>query len=170
MSSNVKIAYGSPANFSLTGIGSLANSATGVAGVQSAIIDNTANLYIDVKVGGKIQSGTTPTSGSVIEVWAFAATDYSVPTYPDTLTGSAGTVTFTSRDIAVASMVPVASLGVSSTSNINNWFGSTGLAARFGGLMPAKWGIVVINISGVALHATDGNHVITYTPEYLTVG
>ena len=166
MSSNIKLAYGASAALTIT-LGGLANSATSVAGRQSTVIDNTSGLYMDALVGGKIKVGTPSGAGLLMEVWAFAAVD-DTPTYPDVLGASDAAVTFTSRDILCASMALVASLVVDATVGRVYWFKPTSIAALFGGLLPAKWGIVVINTTGGALDSTGG--VLSYKPVYATVG
>ena len=168
MSSNIKLAYGASAALTIT-LGSLSNSSTSVAGRQSTVIDNTSGLYVDALVGGKIKAGTSPTAGALVEIWAFAAID-DTPTYADVLGASDAAVTFTSRDILCASMAPLAVMTVDTTTGRNYWAKPTSVASSFGGLLPAKWGIVVINSSGVALDSTNGNHVLSYKPVYATVG
>ena len=39
----------------------------------------------------------------------------------------------------------------------------------FGGRLPEKWGIVVVNDSGTALSATGSDHAVTYQGVYATV-
>ena len=51
---------------------------------------------------------------------------------------------------------------VSNTSDVTHKFYIGSVANLFGGLMPAKWGVWVLNNSGVALNATAGNHAIKY--------
>ena len=154
--------YGASVQLTIT-LASLANSATSVAGRQSTVVDNTSDLFLDALVGGQITTGTSPTSGGIIEVWAFAA-ENDTPTYPDGLGATDAAIAFTSRDIAVASQALVTSLVVDTTSNQTYWFKATSIAALFGGVLPRKWGVVVINSSGVALNATAGNHALFYTP------
>ena len=164
--SNVKLALPGSAAYTIT-LGALATSSTLVAGRQSTAVDNTSNLYLDYLISGKVETGTSPTAG-IIEVWAFASVN-DTPTYPDVLGGSDAAVTFTSRDILSSSMRLVASMPTSATSNVNYWFAATSLASLFGGFCPKLHGIVVLHNTANPLNATNGNHVINYTPVYATV-
>ena len=47
--------------------------------------------------------------------------------------------------------------------------GPWSFAALYGGKMPEKWGVVVINDCGAALSATPADHVIEYQGIYATV-
>lgn len=163
--SDLKIKYGGSAAFTIT-LASLANSAApSTAGRQSTVIDNTGNLYLDAHVGGKITAGSN-TAGSFIEVFAFAAIEDAGPTYPDALGAADGAVTFTNRDILLASMVLLDKLLVDGTANRAFWMKPASVAAAFGGWLPFKWGICVINGSGGTLNATGGNHALYYKPVY----
>jgi hypothetical protein len=163
---SIKLAYGASAALTIT-LASLGNSTT--AGRQSDVVDNTSNLYVDALVGGKITTGSTPTVGTIIEVWAFAPVESGTPIYPDVLGASDAAVTFTSRDILVSSMALLSAMVVSATSDRAYWMKPTSVAAAFGGVLPFKWGIVVINSTAVALNATGGNHTLYYKPVYATV-
>jgi hypothetical protein len=43
------------------------------------------------------------------------------------------------------------------------------VAAAFGGILPAKWGVIIENQSGTTLSATGGDHVVQYQGVYATV-
>jgi len=140
-------------------------SATLVAGRESTAVDNGTNIYPDVHVTGRITTGTSPTAGNTIEVWAYASID-DVPNtvdYPDTITGSDAAVTFTSLNTKRTGLRPVARITVDSNSNRSYDFAEVSIARLFNGV-PRHWGIVVINASGVALNSTAGNHFINMKP------
>ena len=44
------------------------------------------------------------------------------------------------------------------------------VASFFGGVMPAKWGFVLVNYTGQALDSTEGNMLKTYNGIYYTNG
>lgn len=147
-------------------LASLANDSTNkLAGQQSDIVDNTTNVDLDHLLTGNIRMGTSPTSGNVIEVWAFAATKVvsGTSTYPDTLTG-AGTAakTLTSANVKNAALRPVAAFTVDATTGRDFPIAPVSIAQLFGGSLPSKWGVFVINASGVALDSTSGNHWLHY--------
>lgn len=169
--SNIKIAYPSTSSLTIT-LASLASDASLLAGEQSDAVSNTSNLYLDYLVAGKITTGTSPTTGKQIEVWAYAqeSDGGGTPVYPDAITGSNGGATFTSLDIKYASMALIALLNTDSNSNRTYWFKPTSIRSAFGGVVPPKWGIFVVHNTGVALNATGSNQAIYAQPSYLTVG
>lgn len=147
-------------------LASLADDATNLlSGRESTAIDNGSNVYPDVHVSGKVTTGTSPTSGNMIEVWAYGSIDDSPNSvvYPDNITGSNANITLTNINTKRAGLRPVARMTVSSTNNIGYSFAEVSIARLFNG-MPRHWGIIVINGSGAALHATGGNHFINMKP------
>ena len=42
---------------------------------QSASVDNGTNKYIDAHIGGSVQTGTSPTAGNLIEIFAYGTYD-----------------------------------------------------------------------------------------------
>lgn len=164
--SDIKFAYGTTTALTLT-VASLATDTSLLAGRESDLVDNSSNNYLDFLVAGKISVGTTPTSNTAIEVWAWGAHDASA--YPDTITGADSNRSLTARTIVVGTMRPVQILSVdSATSNRGYYFGPVSLASLFGGVAPLKWGIWLVHNTAVALNSTGGNHYIKYTPIYAT--
>jgi hypothetical protein len=147
--------YGGVVALTIT-LASLANSAT--AGRQSTVVDNTSDVAIDSIVQVKVTTGTTPTNGNLIQVWAFGTADGT------NYSGGAGTTDAGFTPTNVNNMRLLESFTVTSTSNITYVSGSHSIANAFGGTMPRKWGIFVLNNSGVALNATAGNHSVQYSP------
>ena len=168
MSSNIKTAYGSSVNLTIT-LASLATDTNLLAGRASTAIDETTNLYIDELLEGFISTGTSPTTAKEIDVWVYGSTD-DVPTYPDGVTGSDANKTMTTVNILNTGLKLVASIATTATSNEKGYFGPISVASLFGGVLPKKWGVFVVHNSAVNLNATAGNHQITATPTYLTVG
>jgi hypothetical protein len=147
-------------------LASLANDSTNlVAGRESTAIDNGTNVYPDVHVSGRITTGTSPTANNSIEVWAYGSIDDSPNSvvYPGGVTGSDAAITFASMNVKRTALRPVARISVDNTSNRSYDFAEVSIARLFNG-MPRHWGIVVINGSGAALHATSGNHFINMKP------
>lgn len=165
MANNVDYRYVNVSAITIT-LASLANDSTNLlAGRESTAIDNGTNVYPDVHVAGRITTGTSPTTGNTIEVWAYGSIDDSPNTvdYPDTITGSDAAITFTSLNVKRIGLRPVARITVDSNSNRSYDFAEVSIARLFNGV-PRHWGIVVINGSGAALHATPGNHFINMKP------
>jgi hypothetical protein len=154
MTTTATPAYGSAAALTIT-LASLAFSAT--AGRESTAIDNaTTDDAIDAELGGKITTGTSPTANNVIEVWVYGS--YDGTTYTGSATGSDAALTPTSKSLLKLGQI----IQVTGTSNVTYAFHLGSVAALFGGIMPTKWGVWVLNNSGANLHATGGNHEIKY--------
>jgi hypothetical protein len=136
-------------------LASLGNSTT--AGRESTAIDNSSTLAVDYDVGGIITTGTSPTANAVIEVWAYGS--YDGTSYTGSATGSDAALTPSAKTLLrLITIIPV-----TSTSNVAYKWQCGSVANLFGGLMPVKWGLWVLNSSAVALHATGGNHEAKYT-------
>lgn len=164
--SDIKIAYGSSAAISIT-LASLATSSSLTAGRESTAIDNTTNKYIDVLVGGKITTGTSPTTAKSILVYVYASYE-DTPIYPDVLDGTDSDETFTSADIRNSSVVLACAISTDATSNRTYYIRTFSVANCFGGAMPKFWGLFVTHDTAVALNSTGSNHAIHYTPIYAT--
>lgn len=156
---SVKQAFNTAATFTCT-LASLANSTSGV-GRQSTVVDNSAGLYQDALVTLKIKTGASGVSSTgFIAVYAFGTTDGGT-TYTDNAGASDAALTISaSRLIGTFPAVANATTYVSQQMSV---------AAAFGGTLPAKWGIVVVNSSNAALDTTEGNHAKQYQEVYSTV-
>lgn len=162
---NIKVAYASDVAFTI-GLGALATSSTFLVGRESTALDNTANLYVDGRITATIMTGTTPTVDTEIRIYGYAnQTD--TPTYPDTITGTDAGRTITNAYILDSGLILLGATGVSATSNIAYPIRCLSVAEAFG-LHPARVGLFVAHSTVAALHATAGNHVLTYSGAYLT--
>lgn len=164
---DIKTAYGASAALTIT-LASLATSSTLVAGRESTAIDNTSNKYLDALVGGKITTGTAPTTAKSILVYVYASLN-DTPLYPDVFDGTDSVETVTSTDIRNASLVLAAAMTTDATSDRTYWVRPFSVANCFGGVMPKFWGVFVTHDTAVNLNATGSNHALYYTPVYETV-
>lgn len=126
---------------------------------QSALIDNTVPRYSEVfvQIGINVPAGTALTT-AVCEVYAYGLIDYtSTPTFPDWVSGT-GSDPLDGSDGAV--VLPAFSnlprIGqVRCATHASNALGYVSkllpLSAAFGNIVPAKWGIVVVNKTGLTL-------------------
>jgi hypothetical protein len=160
---NVKVAFGTATAFTKTNA-NLANSPT--AGWMSNAIDNTSNLYLDALVHAEFAAvNTAPANSKAIFLYAYALVDGAAAAYTSTgsatPSGSEGTLTF--PDIT-ANSIPMPLLGVVPypTQNIANNGGPFSVAACFGGILPSKWGIAMINHSGMTLSVTNIKYIEVY--------
>jgi hypothetical protein len=159
--SDIKSAYGSPTSLTVTSLQSLASSAT--AGWQSAVIDNTSTLYLDALVQVVLDfANTAPGSDRAAYVYAYGGLD---TTYTNPASGSEGTITITT---IVSTQPNIKLLGVIAYNTADEVVESQpmSVAAAFGGVLPPKWGLVILNYSGAAL-AASGN-TVTWRGVYAT--
>lgn len=140
-------------------VASLANDANLIAGRQSTVADNTSDLAVDAMVGGKVTTGTTPTTAKWIEVWAFASYDGTTYSAGAGATDANFSPTGEKNQMRLLQMITI-----DATSNHTYEWGPFSVAGAFGGSMPSKWGIFIVHNTAVALNATAGNFETKYTP------
>lgn len=147
----VKPSYAASAALTITLDGLAASS---IYGRQSAVVDNTTNLYDDALLGVTIvtpASGTLSSTSPNVTVYLYAAMD-ATPHYTDGASGSDAAFTMPSQP----NLIPFMVIGVGSASQalsgaLTVYAGPRSVAAAFGGVLPSKWGIVAVNNLGVAL-------------------
>lgn len=123
---------------------------------QSAEVNNSVNKYVDVTIAGKITTGTTPTNNTTITLFAWGG-DGTIRSGGASGTDSGYTPAGEDAQLKVLAVIPV-----TNTSNQTYEFYIGGLAQFFGGVMPEKWGVVVLNDTVAALNATASNHEIAF--------
>lgn len=165
-----KIAYVASADYAIT-LASLTSSATLVAGQESTAVANATTRALDYLIGGKVTVGTTPTINTQIQIWVYAAYK-DTPLYPDVFDGtdSAETVSNTGVRDSGLLIAPQAMLFVpATTSDLGYPCAPFSLAQLHGYQVPTHHGLFVTHSTVAALHATGGNHVLSYTPVYGTL-
>lgn len=151
------IKYGTSTAITIT-LNSLASSAT--AGRQATVIDNSTNLFDDVLVTTIISTGTvsSPVSVNVYVSGSEDGTNYDQDSAVIGATDAAYTID-SPTNLKLAKVINCST----STKVYNAVFNVAGL---FGGVMPRKWTVVVVQQTGGAL-AASGNSMsysgITYT-------
>ena len=142
---------------------SLADSSS--AGRECTVIDNSANLYLDAFVAGKIktQNSGSISSPSCVYVWAYGTVDGGT-TYPDTVTGSDAAITMNGppNNLRLLGVINVAAINTT-------YSGGPWSMANVFGALPEKWGIVIQNDCGTAFSSTAGDHVWKYEGVYQSV-
>ena len=160
---DVKEAFGTATAFTKTNA-NLATSAT--AGWMSNAITNSTNLYLDALVNIELAAvNTAPANSKAIFLYAYALVDGSGTAYTSTgdgtPSGSEGTLTF--PDVT-ANAIPMPLLGVvpypTQNKAING--GPFSVARCFGGILPPKWGVAMINHSGMTLSVTNIKYIEVY--------
>jgi hypothetical protein len=162
-----KIVYGASVAVTTTNLASLASSSTWVAGWESTAIANSTDLVLDRLFGGWIAVGTSPTANTIIEIWLIPRLDDT--NWPDVFDGTDSAETVTTRAILLNFGRLGASLAVDTTTTARSypfWFSAV---AALGGPLPSSMGLFITHNTGVALHATAGNHIISHTPVYESI-
>lgn len=123
---------------------------------QSAVVDNSTNLYEDVLLSFKFK--TTASASGTISFYAYGTADGGT-TYSDGASGS--DAAFTPSN--VANLRLIATFQVAATIQYTGE-GPFLLSAVFGtARIPQKWGIIALNGSGQALDSTAGNFAVNMT-------
>lgn len=134
-------------------VASLANNAAR----ESTAIDNSTNLFIDAEVFVKVKSAAASTSSTgSVAVYAYGTVDGGT-TYTEGATGTDAAITLTSPPNAP--LIGVVNVVANATTYRRGPFS---VAAAFGGTLPEKWGIILVNLSGATLDSTAGNHSVVY--------
>jgi hypothetical protein len=163
---DLKLAYGTASDLTIT-LASMATDTNLLTGRESATIDNSANLFLDYLVSGKITAGTSPTAARSIEVWAVGSWDGT--NWPDVFDGTESSETITSADIKASVCRFLAAMATANTTDRVYHFGPVSLAAAFGGVLPPKVVLFITHSTGVNLNSTAGNHQIRLQPVYQTI-
>lgn len=152
--STQKIAYAASATvFAATDLDSLAASSTWVAGLESAVISNATNLYVDVLLAGRFKANNTAPTAGQIQVWVGGVLN-DTPTYPDVFDGTMSAETVTSVDIRNSIMRQAAGIVTDTTSNRIYEFAPVSVASLFGGVMPVQWWVFVTHSMVQTLNVT----------------
>lgn len=148
---DIKNKYGSATAITIT----LASLGDG-SGRQSTEIDNSSNKFIDALVRIKAK-GLAGSTGN-IEVYAFAQVGNDVRTDEAGASDSA----ITQRNAPLVGIIEM-----DGTTSVTSAILS--IAQAFGGTLPEKWGIIIVNQSGAALSATGGDFDLDYQGVYKDV-
>ncbi len=153
MAGNITQNFGSSGQAFTITIASLGNNAAR----ESTVVDNSSLFYQDYLILVKIKSAAaSTTSTGYANIYAYATVDNGT-TYSDNCTGS---------DAAVTLVVPpnLRLIGIINIVANSTTYKSAvmSVAAAFGGVMPAKFGIVIENKSGATFDATGGSHAALY--------
>lgn len=143
----------------------LASSATFVAGVESAQIDNTTNKYIDALVSGRVSVGTAPSANTSILVYVYAGDVSLATTGVDVLDGTSSAETLTNVGILGALRLGATITVPAATSDVAYEVQPFSVAQLFGGIMPKFWGLYLTHNTGVNLRNTAVN-----TDEFIYAG
>ena len=145
------IAYETPVALTLTAAATLGNNA---AATSSAVVapttGNTVDALVEIDIGvGAV--GATPAATVGVNVYAYASLD---TTYPDGISGTsaAHTIDAEGNNLRFLGFIACQTQSTTQRSNVFS------IAAAYGGIVPPQWGIVVQNVTGVALTSCSGTY------------
>lgn len=155
VATTVKYSYRATAtSMTVTALNSLANSTSQSTGIWgSAYVDNTMNLDLDEQVTIQITTGSSGVNSTgTFVVYAYGCVG-GTTTCTDGVTGTQGTQTLTNP----TNLNKLQACNAVATSTTYTC-GPFSIANSFGGTLPARWGVVIQNLTGAAL-ASSGNAV-----------
>src|SRR5258707_1357354 len=153
--------YGAAGTMTIT-LASLASDSTLIAGRQSTTIDNTTTLAIDYMVGGFVTVSSAAAAvgtNKQIEVWAFASYDGTTYSAGAGATDANFSPTGEKTLMRLLTIIPL-----DTTSSHQYEWGPFSVAQSYGGTMPPKWGVFMVQNSCAALSTSAVNHQVKYTP------
>jgi len=135
---DVKSAYGAVTAITITP-GTLASGSSR----ESTFIDNTVNKFQDALVMILVRINGAPTGDKAVYVNVYGTADPATPKWPDNVTGVDAAIT-----LVGPTQLPL--LGTINTpATLTNYRSRPfTIAPAFGGVMPAKWGIIITNAAG----------------------
>lgn len=165
---DLKAGWGASSALTIT-LASLATSSGLTAGRESTSYDNGTAKDPELWLSGKITTGTSPTSGKTIQVWAIVPIENTTPTWPDVFDGTDSAETVTSASVLNSCGVLVHTIVVDSTSDRTYPIAPKALSPYFGGVVPKTVSMFVVHDTVAALHATGSNHALYITPYQPTI-
>lgn len=153
MATSILAQYGTNGQTISCSIASLANNGQR----ESDAIDNTSNSFLDSYVMVKVKTGgSSVASTGTVNIYAFGTVDNGT-SYSGGATGvNAGITAGASPNMP---LIGVISASVAGTTYVGGPFS---IGQAFGGVVPAKWGIMIENKTGAVLDSTEGNHAKLY--------
>lgn len=152
-----KIAYATSATITCT-FASLASSAT--VGRECTAVDNGTNLYDDAIVTIGVKTSASALANDKAVYIYLAGSEDATPHYDGDDTALALDDTGYTINTNTNLKGPVV---INCPTTSTTYYKTFSVAQYFGGVMPRKWGFVVINYTGQALDSTEGNHTKSYT-------
>lgn len=159
--SDVKLALQPVQTMTVTNLHSLANSAT--AGWQSAVVDNTSNLFLDAFAQCVFDfANTAPANSKCVYIFGSSGIESGVLSNP--ASGSEGTITLVDVT-ANAQALDLLKVQPYTTQDEVSETGAFSVAPS--GSLPPFWGLAIINHSGAALNSSGNT--VKYRGLYATV-
>jgi hypothetical protein len=150
--STIKVSYrATNTAMTVTALSTLINSTSQTTGIWgSAFVDNTTNLDVDELVTVGITTASSGTSATGTYVVYFYGCVGGTTTCTDGVTGTQGTQSLTNP--TNLNKVSACNAVANSTAYL---CGPFSVANAFGGVVPARWGVVVQNLTGGTFTASS---------------
>jgi hypothetical protein len=134
-------------------LNSLASS--GTVGRASSSVDNSTNLDLDALVNVAIAFPNSAPAND-LSIYVFAYGSYDGTAFPEGVTGS--DASFTLQGSAGALKTALRLIGViPAVQNVTANYGPFPVAPAFGGILPPKWGLIVLNVGGQTLSGSGNS-------------
>lgn len=153
----IKVAFGTATAFTKANAGLTASTTNGWV---SNAIDNTSTLALDALVHVELAAvNTAPAGSKTIYLYAYALANSGASAYTGTggaavPSGAEGTMVFPAVT-TLPVVMPLLGAIPYPVQNIAINAGPFSVAKAFGGILPPKWGIAMINDSGMTLTVTN---------------
>ena len=158
---DIKIAYAASGSLTQTALDGLASDTNHLAGWESAIIDNSTNLYTDYIINAKFRAESAGLAAGEIRLYLIAELEDS--SWPDVFgdgTESAETVTDANVRNAICRLA--ASTATDTTASQDYFLNVPSVAEVFGGTVPRKFTVFITQSTTTTLETTgDPNQVYT---------
>ena len=160
---DVRMALQDIQTMTVTNLHSKASSAT--AGWQSAVVDNTSNLYLDQLAMVVLSiANTTPANSKGAYIFAYGGLESG--TYTNPASGTEGNLTLLDVTANAQAMPLVHFLPITTADEVAE-SAPFSVARGFGGILPPFWGLAIMNHSGAALDASANT--VKHRGTYATV-
>lgn len=147
-----KYGSGTALTITLTSLGA-------TSGRESTAVDNSTNLYEDALVFAQLKSSAVSANDTVAYVYVAGSINDGSDNWPDAVTGADAAITVNSP--TQLKLLGVVNFGATGAAAGTFKGGPWSVGALFGGTLPKKWSIVVVN-SNAALTATAADHKVIY--------
>lgn len=164
---DIKLAYASSSDLTVTNLNSLAASSTLLGGWESDAIDNTTNKYLDYRLTAKITTNSTNLQSGEIRMYVVAMLDDS--TWQDVFDGTQSTETITDAEIRDGFCMLAKVVATDAGASDVYYLDCPSVAQLFGGVCPAKFVVFITHTAHTSTNtiAASGNQV-TVKGMYLT--
>lgn len=138
---------------------SLASDTNLLTGRLSSNANNsvTGDQALEALVGGKVTTGTGPTTARQIEIWSYAS--YDNVSFAGGATGTDSGYSAQNKDVFKL----LTAITTNATSNATYQWGPEPVGRAYG-VLPVRWGIFIVHNTGVNLNAQSSLQEVKYIP------